>query len=109
MCGGYGVASTGQGDTEGSQFRDAQGASSSSGRSESRSEVKHALIKPEELMQGTRAGEAFGVIRGSPPLRFERIIHFRRPEWDGLVGDNRFHRSRGGANRDGAKWPWADR
>ena len=102
MCGEYGVVSTSLGDTEGSQSRGAMGASSSSGRSENRSEVKRALIKPEELMQDTRADEAFVVMRGSPPLRCGRAIYFRRPEWDGLVGDNRFHRG-GGANRDAAE------
>ena len=100
MCGEYGVVSTSMGDTEGSQSRGAMGASSSSGRSENRSEVKRALIKPEELMQDTRADEAFVVMRGSPPLRCGRAIYFRRPEWDGLVGDNRFHR---GGNRDAAE------
>ena len=100
MCGEYGVVSTSLGDTEGSQSRGAMGASSSSGRSENRSEVKRALVKPEELMQDSRADEAFVVIRGSPPLRCGRAIYFRRPEWDGLVGDNRFHL---GGNRDAAE------
>ena len=102
MCGEYGVVSTSLGDTEGTQSRGAMGASNSSGRSENRSEVKRALIKPEELMQDTRADEAFVVMRGSPPLRCGRAIYFRRPEWDGLVGDNRFHRG-GGADRDAAE------
>jgi type IV secretion system protein VirD4 len=97
MCGEYGVVSTSTGDTEGNQSRGAMGASSSSGRSENRSEVKRALIKPDELVQDTRADEAFVVIRGSPPLRCGRAIYFRRPEWAGLVGGNRFHRGQDAA------------
>jgi len=93
ICGEHAVVSTSSGDTEGSQSRGAMGASSSSGRSENRSEMKRALIKPEELMQDTRADEAFVIIRGSPPLRCGRAIYFRRPEWVGLVGENRFHRN----------------
>ncbi len=92
MCGEYGVVSTSLGDTEGSQSRGSMGTSSSSGRSENRSEMKRALIRPEELMQDTRADEAFVIMRGSSPLRCGRAIYFRRPEWDGLVGANRFHR-----------------
>jgi len=92
MCGEYGVVSTSLGDTEGSQSRGSMGTSSSSGRSENRSEMRRALIRPEELMQDTRADEAFVIMRGSSPLRCGRAIYFRRPEWDGLVGANRFHR-----------------
>jgi len=29
---------------------------------------------------------------GTPPLRCGRAIYFRRRDWDGLVGKNRFHR-----------------
>ena len=93
ICGEYAVVSTSSGDTEGSQSRGAIGASSSSGRSENRSEMKRALIKPEELMQDTRADEAFVVMRGSPPLRCGRAIYFRRSEWANLVGKNRFHKN----------------
>ena len=91
MCGEYGVVATSQGDTEGSQARSGI-ASSSSGRSENRSEVKRALIKPDELTQDTRTDEAFILVRGSKPLRCGRAVWFRRPEWAGLVGANRFHR-----------------
>jgi type IV secretion system protein VirD4 len=93
ICGEYAVVSTSSGDTEGSQSRGAMGGSSSSGRSENRSEMKRALIKPEELMQDARADEAFVVMRGSPPLRCGRAIYFRRPEWASLVGKNRFHKN----------------
>ena len=51
---------------------------------------------------GSRADEAFVIMRGSPPLRCGHAIYFRRPEWDGLVGDNRFHRG-GQGNRDAAE------
>ena len=91
MCGEYGVVATSRGDTEGSQARSGI-ASSSSGRSENRSEIKRALIKPDELTQDTRTDEAFILVRGSKPLRCGRAVWFRRPEWSGLVGANRFHR-----------------
>ena len=74
------------------QPRGATGSSSSAGRSENRSETKRALIRPEELLQGTRADEAVILSPGNPPLRCGRAIYFRRPEWNGLVGANRFHR-----------------
>ena len=91
MCGEYGVVATSQGDTEGSQARSGI-ASSSSGRSENRSEVKRALIKPDELTHDTRTDEAFVLMRGAKPLRCGRAVWFRRPEWTGLVAANRFHR-----------------
>ena len=90
MCGEYGVVATSHGDSEGSQAR-AGLASSTSGRSENRSEVKRALMKPDELLQDTRADEAFVLVRGSKPLRCGRAIWFRRPEWVPLVDENRFH------------------
>jgi type IV secretion system protein VirD4 len=91
MCGEYGVVATSQGDTEGSQARSGI-ASSSSGRSENRSEVRRALIKPDELTQDTRTDEAFVLVRGSKPLRCGRAIWFRRPEWLHMVSGSRFHR-----------------
>ena len=97
LCGEYTVVATSTGDTEGSQSRGGLGSSSSAGRSESRSEVKRPLIKPEEILQDCRTDEAFVLVRSSPPLRCGRAIHFRRREWDGLVGDNRFHRRHDGA------------
>jgi len=92
MCGEYGVVSTSTGDTEGNQSRGAMSGSSSSGRSENRSEVKRALIKPDELRSDTRSDEAFVLVRGAKPLRCGRALWFRRPEWAGLVQANRFHR-----------------
>ena len=85
------MIATSQGDREGSQARSGI-ASSSSGRSENRSEVKRALIKPDELLHDTPADEAFVLVRGSKPLRCGRAIWFRRPEWLNLVSANRFHR-----------------
>ena len=104
ICGEYGVVSTSTGDTEGNQSRGAMGGSSSSGRSENRSEVKRALIKPDELRNDTRSDEAFVLVGGSKPLRCGRAIWFRRPEWAGLVQANRFHREGGNDhdNRDAA-------
>jgi type IV secretion system protein VirD4 len=90
-CGEYGVVATSQGNTKGRQARSGI-ASSSSGHSENRSEVKRALIKPDELLQDTRADEAFVLVRGSKPLRCGRAIWFRRSEWLNLISANRFHR-----------------
>ena len=102
MCGEYGVVATSTGDSEGSSAR-AGIASSNSGRSENRSEIKRALIKPDELLQDTRADEAFVLVRGSKPLRCGRAIWFRRPEWKALVGQNRFHQANPGmTDRDAA-------
>ena len=90
LCGEHGVVATALGENAGTQGR-MTGTSISSGRSENRSEIKRALIKPDELLQDTRADEAFVLIRGSKPLRCGRAVWFRRPEWQGLVGENRFH------------------
>ena len=90
MCGEHGVVATALGENAGTQGR-MTGTSISSGRSENRSEIKRALIKPDELLQDTRADEAFVLTRGSKPLRCGRAIWFRRPEWQGLVGENRFY------------------
>jgi hypothetical protein len=51
MCGEYGVVATAQGDSTGSQGRGAGFGTSSSGRSGNRSEIRRALIKPEEIIQ----------------------------------------------------------
>ncbi|MBY0333005.1 MAG: type IV secretory system conjugative DNA transfer family protein [Acetobacteraceae bacterium] len=95
LCGEHGVVATSEGDTRGTQGRLGLGmagaASASSGRSENRSELRRALIKPDELIQDTRADEAFVFARGARPLRCGRAIWFRRPEWRDLVGKNRFH------------------
>ena len=80
---------TTEGDTRGTSGRIGGGfAASSSGRSE----MKRALIKPDELPQDTRADEAFVIVRGSRPLRCGRAIYFRRPEMAAAVTPSRFHR-----------------
>ena len=100
MCGEYGVVATARGDSSGSQGRGGgiAASSSSSGRSENRSEIRRALIRPEEIIQDTRADEAFVLVRGARPLRCGRAIYFRRPDMTPLVAANRFH-----ARRDAAK------
>jgi len=97
MCGEHGVVATSLGESAGTQGRLSGGASASSGRSENRAEIKRALIKPDELLQDTRADEAFVIVRGARPLRCGRAVWFRRPDWAGLVGANRFHRAATGS------------
>jgi type IV secretion system protein VirD4 len=98
MCGEYGVVATARGDSTGSQSRSAGFGTSSSGQSENRSEIRRALIKPEEIIQDTRADEAFVLVRGARPLRCGRAIYFRRADMAPLVAANRFH-----ADRDAAE------
>lgn len=93
MCGEHAVVATAQGRSRGSHGS-GSAANSSSGRSENRSEVRRALIKPEEITQDTRADEAFVLVRGSRPLRCGRAIYFRRSAMNSLVGANRFHAQR---------------
>src|SRR5208337_4119287 len=59
MCGEYAVVATAEGNSAGSQGRGSAFASSSSGWSQNRSEIRRALIKPDEIVQDTRADEAF--------------------------------------------------
>ncbi len=94
MCGEHAVVATARGNSRGSHGSGSSMASSSSGRSENRSEIRRALIKPEEIMQDTRADEAFVLVRGARPLRCGRAIYFRRPDMKPLVGTNRFHAQR---------------
>jgi len=100
MCGEYGVVAMARGNSSGSHGRGGgiAASSSSSGRSENRSEIRRALIRPEEIIQDTRADEAFVLVRGARPLRCGRAIYFRRPDMTPLVADNRFH-----ARRDAAE------
>jgi type IV secretion system protein VirD4 len=93
MCGEHAVVATAQGRSRGSHGS-GSGTNSSSGRSENRSEIRRALIKPEEITQDTRADEAFVLVRGSRPLRCGRAIYFRRSEMNSLVAANRFHAQR---------------
>jgi type IV secretion system protein VirD4 len=97
ICGEHGVVAMSHANSTGSQGRSRFTAHSSSGRSENRSEIRRALIKPEEIIQDTRADEAFVLVRGAKPLRCGRAIHFRRPEMEPLLAANRFHPSRDAA------------
>jgi type IV secretion system protein VirD4 len=95
MCGDYAVVATAEGNNAGSQSRSgAAFRSSSSGWSENRSEIRRALIKPEEIIQDTRADEAFVLVRGARPLRCGRAIYFRRQDMAPLIAANRFHDQR---------------
>ena len=58
--------------------------------SELRSEVRRALIEPSELLQDTRADEAFVFLANARPLRCGRAIFFRRPEMVARLAENRF-------------------
>lgn len=93
MCGEHAVVATAQGRSRGSHGS-GSGTNSSSGRSENRSEIRRALIKPEEIIQDTRADEAFVLARGARPIRCGRAIYFRRTDMTSLVGANRFHPQR---------------
>jgi type IV secretion system protein VirD4 len=94
MCGEYAVVATAEGNSAGSQGRGNAFASSSSGWSQNRSEIRRALIKPDEIIQDTRADEAFVLVRGAKPLRCGRAIYFRRQDMAPLVAPNRFHARR---------------
>ena len=95
LCGEYGVVATAQGDTRGTQGRAGAVGSRSFGHSQNRSEIKRALIRPDELLQDTRADEAFVIVRGAKPLRCGRAIYFRRPGMLALVKASRFHAKSG--------------
>jgi type IV secretion system protein VirD4 len=94
MCGEHAVVATAEGNSAGSQGRGNAFASSSSGWSQNRSEIRRALIKPDEIIQDTRADEAFVLVRGAKPLRCGRAIYFRRQDMAPLVAPNRFHARR---------------
>ena len=94
ICGEHGVISTSTGDSRGTQGRlDAALPSSSSGRSRNRTEIKRALIKPDELLHDTRSDEAFIVTRGRKPLRCGRALYFRRAAMRAHVAQSRFHQA----------------
>ena len=99
MCGEYGVVATARGDSTGSHGRGAGigAASTSSGWSENRLEMRRALIRPEEIIQDTRVDEAFVLVRGAGPLRCGRAIYFRRKDMAPLVAANRFRTRRDAA------------
>ncbi len=90
ICGEYVVVATSHGDSESNQPRAGFG-SFSTGRSETRSEIKRALITTAEILRDMRTDEAFITIGNGRPLRRGRGIWFRRRECHALVGKNRFH------------------
>ena len=92
VCGEHGVLATSRGDSSGTSARGFSAGHSNSNRSENRSEIRRALIKPDELLQDTRADEAFVIVRGARPLRCGRAIYFRRPEMVARVTASRFHK-----------------
>ena len=91
VCGEHGVMTTSRGDSAGTSAKGLAAGHSNSGRSENRSEMRRALIKPDELLQDTRSDEAFIIVRGSRPIRCGRPIYFRRPEMVSRVAPSRFH------------------
>lgn len=91
VCGEHGVMATARGDSAGTSARGLASGHTNSGRSENRSEIRRALIKPDELLQDTRSDEAFVIVRGSRPIRCGRAIYFRRPEMVERVTPSRFH------------------
>lgn len=91
VCGEHGVMAIAHGDNAGTSSRGLGSSNANSGRSENRSEIRRSLIKPDELLQDTRADEAFVIVRGSRPIRCGRAIYFRRPEMAAAVAPSRFH------------------
>ena len=87
VCGRHGVVATSRGESTGTR---GGLAATSSGRSESRSELGRALIGADEILQDVRADEAFVVVRGGRPLRCGRAVYFRRPGMLARVARNRF-------------------
>ena len=91
VCGEHGVVTTSRGDSAGTSARGLTTGHSNSRVSQSRSEMRRALITPDELLQDIRADEAFVIVRGSRPIRCGRAIYFRRPEMVAAVVPLRFH------------------
>ncbi|PZX14314.1 type IV secretion system protein VirD4 [Palleronia aestuarii] len=90
VCGEHGVVAASEGDTRGTSGRWGGATSASAGRSANRSEMRRSLVKPDELLQDTRADEAFVITRGAKPLRCGRAIYFRRPDMVVEVAPSRF-------------------
>lgn len=102
VCGEHGVVASTEGDTRGRSGRWGRAPSANSGQSANRSEMGRSLIKPDELLQDTRADEAFVIVRGAKPLRCGRAIYFRRPDMAEAVAPSRFQP---GAPRPGLARP----
>ncbi|OAH29765.1 hypothetical protein AX289_29590 [Methylorubrum populi] len=90
LCGGYGAEATSRGETHGTSGQANGGSSTSTGHSQTRSEVRRALIEPSELLQDARVDEAFVFLTNARPLRCGRALFFRRPEMVARVAENRF-------------------
>lgn len=90
LCGGYGAEATSRGESRGTSGQAGGRSSTSTGQSQTRSEVRRALIEPAELLQDARVDEAFVFLANARPLRCGRAIFFRRPEMVARVAENRF-------------------
>jgi type IV secretion system protein VirD4 len=94
VCGERGVLAYSEGQNSGSQRRIGfSHGSRSKGRNLNVHEIRRPLIKPDELIQDTRADELFVIARGSRPIRCGRAIYFRRPEIRTRVKASRFSRA----------------
>jgi type IV secretion system protein VirD4 len=102
LCGEHGVLAYSEGQNSGSQRRMGFSyGSRSKGRNLNVHEIRRPLIKPDELIQDTRADELFVIARGCKPLRCGRAIYFRRPEVLAQVQTSRFSSSKGDADGNG--------
>jgi type IV secretion system protein VirD4 len=91
LCGERGVLAYSEGHNRGTQRRMGfSNGSKSKGRNLNVHEIRRPLIKPDELVQDTRADELFVIARGRKPLRCGRAIYFRRPEMLAQVKSSRF-------------------
>lgn len=98
-CGEHGVVAASEGTTRSTSGRWGGATSNSSGHSATRAEMRRSLIKPDELLQDTRADEAFVITRGAKPLRCGRAIFFRRPHMAKDVKPSRFQPGQTGTPR----------
>ena len=86
--GDYGILTASEGQSRGSSSGGS--GSSSRGRNNNLSERARPLIKPDELIHGTRDDEVFIVKAGVAPIRCGRAVYFRREDMRSRVGRNRF-------------------
>ncbi|MCJ2069699.1 type IV secretory system conjugative DNA transfer family protein [Methylobacterium sp. J-030] len=90
LCGGFGVEATSRGESRGTSGQAGGGGSTSTGHSETRAELRRALIEPAELLQDARTDEVFVFVGNARPLRCGRALYFRRREMIARVAANRF-------------------
>lgn len=90
LCGGFGAEATSRGESRGTSGQAGGGGSTSTGQSETRAEVRRALIEPAEILQDARTDEAFVFVGNARPLRCGRALYFRRREMVARVAANRF-------------------